>query len=97
MDFIEGLPLSQKFNSILVIVDKYTKYGHFLALSHPFTASDVVSIYLDQIYKLHGSPTVAISDRDKIFTSLFWKELMKKLGTESHFSSAYHHDYDGQT
>ncbi|GMI90520.1 hypothetical protein HRI_002721300 [Hibiscus trionum] len=71
MDFIEGLPLSKNFSSILVVIDKYTKYGHFLPLKHPFTAPDIASIYLDNIYKLHGSPKIAISDRDKVFTSLF--------------------------
>ncbi|GMJ15287.1 hypothetical protein HRI_005197900 [Hibiscus trionum] len=97
MNFIEGLPMSKNFNSILVIIDKYSKYGHFLALAHPFTATDVASIYLDQVFKLHGSPKVIISDMDKIFTSLFWKELMRKLGTVSHLSSAYHLETDGQT
>ncbi|GMI64497.1 hypothetical protein HRI_000119000 [Hibiscus trionum] len=97
MDFIEGLFVSKKFNSILVIIGKYTKYEHFLTLSHPFTATDVASVYLDQVFKLHGSPKVIISDKDKIFTSLFWKELMKKLGTVSHLSSSYHPETDGQT
>ncbi|GMI79817.1 hypothetical protein HRI_001651000 [Hibiscus trionum] len=71
MDFIEGLPTSMKANCILVIIDKYTKYAHFLALSHPYTALEVAKAYLDQVYKLHGPPKVAISDRDKTFTSLF--------------------------
>ncbi|GMJ03680.1 hypothetical protein HRI_004037200 [Hibiscus trionum] len=97
MDFIEGLPMFKGFNSILVIIDKYTKYGHFLDLAHPFTVIDVASIYLDQVFKLHGSPKVIISDKDKIFTILFWKELMKKLGTVSHLSSAYHPETDNQT
>ncbi|GMI71757.1 hypothetical protein HRI_000845000 [Hibiscus trionum] len=97
MDFIEGLPTSKKFNSILVIIDKYTKYGHFLPLAHPFTATEAASIYLDNVFKLHGSPKVIISDRDRIFTSIFWKELMKKLGTVTHLSSAYHPETDGQT
>ncbi|XP_039011091.1 uncharacterized protein LOC120140134 [Hibiscus syriacus] len=47
MDFIEGLPTSQKKNCILVIVDKFTKYSHFLALSHPYTATDIARLYLD--------------------------------------------------
>ncbi|GMJ00625.1 hypothetical protein HRI_003731700 [Hibiscus trionum] len=97
MDFIEDILMSKKFNSILVIIDKYTKYEHFLALSHPFTATDVASVYLDQVFKLHGSSKVIISNSDKIFTSLFWKELMKKLGTVSHLSSAYHLETDDQT
>ncbi|KAG8503273.1 hypothetical protein CXB51_001257 [Gossypium anomalum] len=67
LDFIEGLPTSEKKNSILVVVDHLTKYGHFLALSHPYTTKDVAREYLNHIYKLHGMPDSLISDRDKIF------------------------------
>ncbi|XP_052489802.1 uncharacterized protein LOC105801516 [Gossypium raimondii] len=49
MDFIEGLPSSNKKNSILVVVDHLTKYGHFLPLSHPYTATDVANEYLKHV------------------------------------------------
>jgi hypothetical protein len=39
MDFIEGLPNSNGYSAILVIVDKFTKYSHFYPLKHPFTAT----------------------------------------------------------
>ena len=47
MDFIDGLPSSGKFNCILVVVDKFTRYAHFLPLGHPFTAAKVAHSYLD--------------------------------------------------
>ncbi|GMJ08552.1 hypothetical protein HRI_004524400 [Hibiscus trionum] len=97
IDFIESLPTSSRFNTILVIVDKYTKYGHFLPLAHPFTAADVAKLYLDHVYKLYGSPKLAISNRDRVFTSIFWKELLKKLGTNPFFSTAYHQETNGHT
>jgi hypothetical protein len=34
MDFIEGLPQSGSHNSIIVFVDAFTKYAHFVPLRH---------------------------------------------------------------
>jgi hypothetical protein len=75
MDFIEGLPKSQRYDSIMVVVDRFTKYAHFVPLSHPFTVLHVAQAYVDNIYKLHGLPTSIVSDRDMIFTSKIWREL----------------------
>lgn len=82
LDFIDGLPQSNKANCILVVVDKFTRYVHFLPLSHPFTAAKVAHSYLDNVYKLHGLPAAIISDRDTVFTSKFWKELFRIIGIE---------------
>lgn len=61
-----------------------------MALSHPYTAKDVAQLFLDQVYKLHGLPASIVSDRDAIFTSMFWKELLRLLGIEQCLSTAYH-------
>lgn len=71
MDFIEGLPTSRNKNTILVIVDRLTKYGHFVPLSHPFIAITVAQEYLTHVYKLHGILETIVSDKDKIFVSNF--------------------------
>lgn len=90
MDFIDGLPTSAGYNCILVVVDKFSKYSHFIKLKHPFSALQVAQQYMEHVYKLHGMPSAIVLDRDKIFTSLLWKELFRLSGTQLCMSSAYH-------
>ncbi|KAJ4764940.1 polyprotein [Rhynchospora pubera] len=97
LDFITGLPKSKGRDVILVFIDRFTKYGHFAALTHPFKAQDVAQVFLDTIYKLHGLPLNLVSDRDPLFTSKFWSELMDKIGVQLNLSTAYHPQSDGQT
>lgn len=97
MDFIEGLPSSDRYSTILVVVDKFTKYGHFIPLAHPFTALKVAQLYMANVYKLHGMPSAIISDRDKVFTSTLWQELFHLSDTQLLMSSAFHPQTDGQT
>lgn len=97
MDFIKGLPLSEGSNSILVIVDRFTKYCHFVPLKHPFTAQGVAKLILDHVVKLHGIPKSIVSDRDKIFTSTFWKSLFSLMHNKMLLSSSYRPQTDGQT
>lgn len=96
MYFIDGLPKSKRFDCILVIVDLFTKYAHFVPLTHPFTVVTIAQVFFQHIYKLHGLPAAIVSDRDKIFTSNFWKELFKQVGVNLHMSSSYHPQSDDQ-
>ena len=97
LDFVEGLPLSKNYYCIMVVVDKLTRYAHFVPLSHPFTALQVATAYMTHIYKLHGLSYAMVSDRDRVFTSSLWRELFRQAGTDLKMSSAYHPQTDGTT
>jgi hypothetical protein len=97
MDFVEGLPTSHKQNVVLVVVDRLTKYVHFITLAHPYTATKVASLFLQHVFKLLGMPTSVVGDRDIDFTSLFWEELFKMQVVDLCMSSSYHPQADRQT
>ena len=98
MDFIEGLPRTQKgHDSIWVIIDRLSKVAHFLPVKTRFTAEKLASLYYKEIVRLHGVPKTIVSDRDSSFTSRFWKSLHQTLGTQLHFSTAFQPQTDGQT
>jgi hypothetical protein len=90
MDFVEGLPKSEGREVIFVVVDRFSKYAHFIAIPHPYTASSVAKVFIDNVYKLLGLPATIVSDKDAVFLSLFWKELFSRQGVKLCYSTAYH-------
>jgi hypothetical protein len=97
MDFVEGFPKSGGKSVILTMVDRFSKYNHFIALRHPYTAISVARAFFDNIVRLHGIPCSIVSNRGPVFTSTFWTELFGLTGTQLRMSTAFHPQTDGQS
>ena len=96
MDFVSGFPLTQqKHDSVWVIVDKLTKYTHFIPVKMEYSMDQLAKLYVKEIVRWHDVPLSIMSDRDPRFTSRFWKELKSALGTRLNFSTAFHPQTDG--
>lgn len=90
MDFVEALPLVRGKSVILTVIDWFSKYCHFIPLAHPYSAESVAQAFFAEIVRLHGIPQSIVSDRDTVFTSNFWRELMRLSGTKLQMSTAFH-------
>ena len=88
--FITALPSSSRSAALLVIVDRLSKYGHFIYLPAAFTTSKVATVFAKEYCRLHGFPKAIVSDRDPLFMSQFWKDLHRLSGTILKHSTAYH-------
>ena len=94
MDFIEELHKLNGFDVIFVVVDRLSKYSHFISLKHPFSAKSVAKVSVKEEVRLHGFPKSIVSDRDEVFLSNFWKELFCVSGTRLKRSTTYHPQSD---
>lgn len=98
MHFITGLPKSQGKDAVLAVIDRLSKYNHFIAIAHPFSAQSIAQIYFEHIFELQGMQTSIVCDRDPTFTSIFWHELFRLHRVAFNYSSAYRpRRMDGQT
>ena len=63
MDFVVGLPRTQTdHDAIWVIVDRFTKSAHFLAIRSTFSLDRLARLYIDEIVKLHGVSVTIVSN-----------------------------------
>jgi hypothetical protein len=97
IDFIEALPRVNSKIVILTVVDRFSRYCHFIPLAHPYTAESVAQAFFAEVVRLHGVPQSIVSDCDLVFTSAFWTELMALTGTKLFRSSTFHPQTDGQS
>ena len=97
MDLIMELPVSNGFNSILVCVDRFSKMSHFIPTNSDLMAEGAASLYLQNVFRLHGLPNDIVSDRGQQFTSRFTRRLLELCEIKNNYSTAYHPQSDGQT
>ncbi|KAI2655590.1 Transposon Tf2-6 polyprotein [Labeo rohita] len=96
LDFITGLPTSQGNNTILTIVDRFSKAAHFVALPKLPTARETADLLVQHVFRLHGIPLDIVSDRGPQFTSQVWKAFCHALGATVSLSSGFHPQSNGQ-
>jgi hypothetical protein len=97
MDFIEEFPKVGGKSVILTVVDRFSKFAHFITLGHPYSATSVAKAFFEEVVRLHGFPCSIVSDRDPVFTSSFWTELFKLARVKLQMSSVFHPQSDGQS
>ncbi|QRV96830.1 Transposon Ty3-G Gag-Pol polyprotein [Ceratobasidium sp. AG-Ba] len=96
-DFIVKLPESQGLDSILVVIDRFSRQAHFIPCLESTNAEGVADLFIQEIWKLHGLPKTTVSDRGPTFNSQFLRALYAKLGIEPKLSTAFHPETDGIT
>ena len=96
-DFITKLPLAQGYDSILVVVDWFTKMVHFVPTTEKTTAEELARLFRDNVWRLHGLPESIISGRGPQFAIGLMRELNEMLGIKTKLSTAFHPQTDGQT
>ena len=98
MDSVTHLPRTQqRHDTVWVIVDRLTKWAHFLAVRMTFALERFCRLYIREIVRLHGVPVSIVSDRDPRFTTHFWKSFQKAMDTRLMMSTAFHPQTDGQS
>ncbi|GJZ80474.1 putative reverse transcriptase domain-containing protein [Tanacetum coccineum] len=98
VDFVTKLPRTQSGNdTIWVIIDRLTKFAHFLPMRETDPMDKLARLYLKKVVTRHGIPVSIICDRDPRFTSNFWRLFQKAMGTRLDMSTAYHSETDGQS
>ncbi|UTT91464.1 hypothetical protein NDA17_006076 [Ustilago hordei] len=102
LDFIEGLPPSKKYDSktydsILVIVDRLTKFAILAPTHKTVTAKQTAVLLYGHMVRLFRYPDHMVSDRGRQFISGAWKAFAEQMGVKHSLSTAYHPQTDGQT
>ncbi|KAJ3496483.1 hypothetical protein NMY22_g19805 [Coprinellus aureogranulatus] len=97
IDLIVDLPISNGFDSVVVIVDRFSKFVRLTPCNKSLSSPELATLFRDNYWRTFGLPEVITSDRGSIFISEFTSSLNELLGINTNISSAFHPQTDGQT
>ena len=97
VDLIMELPLSDGYDAIMVVVDKFTKHAHFLPTTTHLSTEGAALLLCDNVWRHYGWPSTIISDRGTQFTAHFSQALNALLSIKTLLSTSYHPQTNGQT
>ena len=75
MDFITDLPESDRYDTILLVIDRVTKMSHFISCKKDLDPRQFATLFMQHIVRLHRIPRDIITDRGRLFTSGLWKQI----------------------
>jgi len=96
MDFIEKLPPSSGFDTVLIIVDQLSKQAIFIPTYDTITSAELARLFVTHVFSKHGVPSHVTSDHGSEFVSHFFRSLGTALDMRLHFTSGYHPEANGQ-
>ncbi|MBW0521922.1 hypothetical protein O181_061637 [Austropuccinia psidii MF-1] len=97
MDFMTQFLMSNRFDSILVVVERFSKMAIFIQIYGKITALDLAQIFMNNVFSKNGLPASIVSDRESLFVSSFWTQLFQQLKISRDLSIDFHAETDGQT
>ena len=90
LDFISSLPTVGRLRSILMVVDRFSKYATFIVAPLYYSTEEAAKLMMMNMVKYWGVPHNIISDRDAQILGRFWTELFKLLRSKLYFSTSLH-------
>lgn len=96
MDFIGGLPISNGFDSILVVVDRFSKMTHLILCMKTLNAEGLCDLVVHNVVRYHGFPDSVVSDRGPQFVSQFWNSILRFFGMRKYLTAGAHPEGNGQ-
>lgn len=98
IDFISGFEADKYTGNdqIMVVIDQLSKMAHFVAMKKTITSAELCDVFMREVVRLHGSPQVIVSDRDKLFTAAVWDRFTQRLGIKLSRTTSHNPQADGQ-